>query len=588
VIFAGGEEIFDGPNPLRTSLWVTDGTASGTHELTSIVGASRTLIEDPRFNGQVPLNVRDWKLTVFNSEVLFNGVNTSEQHGLWVTDGTASGTHEITGIVGANQLGVNPLGITVFNGEALFSGTNASGQRGLWLTDGTAAGTHEITGIVGANQLGLNPVLMTVVGGEVLFNGLDAGGQQGLWVTDGTAAGTHELTGIAGAYVSGLNPNFFTPFDLNNHPPTIDSAHSTLSRTIDEVPNVTGSTALDIANGAIAFTDADLNDRPTASVIHQSVVYHDAHGNDVTAKLSPAQITNFEKAFLPVPAVGNTNNGAIDWGYTVADKSLDFLGADESLMVTSRIEIDDHHGGGTVDQEVTITIHGADDAPSNKVFNSDQVSSSQIALEMVKLAIDAYPDAPVPGFYHTSNPLTPSRGVPQDSNAQRDIQADNWHAVSASEFGLNQSGQHGSIQYSFVNGYYQAIDPCDALDLDPSEGDALVLTGLVNGKVTLAISFAGTDQLSDWLDFVNFSTHYAKFAPLVSAIKSYIDNNPVDQVFVSGHSLGAAMVQYFIEDPIFENDPRFHAQAWTIGSPGADNLSPPTSWSASGGNLVSP
>jgi hypothetical protein len=218
-----------------------------------------------------------------------------------------------------------------------------------------------------------------------------------------------------------------------------------------------------------------------------------------------------------------------------------------------------------------------DHGPSitNKVFNSNpgsnQLSSGQIALEMVKLAIDAYPDAPIPGAFHTFNPLTTTGGIPQDSKAQQDIQADNWHAVSAGELGLNSLGQQGSLQYSLVNGYYQAYDTNDAFESDPSEGDALVLTGLVNGKMTLAVSFAGTDQVSDWLDYANFSTHYAKFDPLVSAIKNYIDSHQVDQVFVSGHSLGAAMAQYFMEDARFQNDPRF--KAWTIGSPGADNVS---------------
>jgi hypothetical protein len=44
---------------------------------------------------------------------------------------------------------------------------------------------------------------------------------------------------------------------------------------------------------------------------------------------------------------------------------------------------------------------------------------------------------------------------------------------------------------------------------------------------------------------------------------------------VSGHSLGAAMAQYFIEDAQFQNDPHFQARAWTIGSTGADNDSYP-------------
>lgn len=147
-----------------------------------------------------------------------------------------------------------------------------------------------------------------------------------------------------------------------NQPPAIDVAHSTVTGTINERPNVTGSLALDIANGAIAFTDADLSDRPTASVTHQGLVYHDAHGNDVTAELSPAQMTACENAFLIVPESSNTNTGKIDWGFTAQDSVFDFLGVGEAVVVTSTVEIDDGHGG-KVDQDVTVTINGADDLP---------------------------------------------------------------------------------------------------------------------------------------------------------------------------------------------------------------------------------
>src|SRR5712672_2090063 len=40
------------------------------------------------------------------SIVVFNGMNSANQHGLWVTDGTAAGTHELTGISGASSGGL--------------------------------------------------------------------------------------------------------------------------------------------------------------------------------------------------------------------------------------------------------------------------------------------------------------------------------------------------------------------------------------------------------------------------------------------------------------------------------------------------
>jgi ELWxxDGT repeat protein len=74
--------------------------------------------------------------------------------------------------------------------RAFFEGVDAAGFQGLWVTDGTPAGTHEITNISGAYSGGLfpggiNPDL-TVFHGRVLFVGYDTTGI-GLWETNGTA-----------------------------------------------------------------------------------------------------------------------------------------------------------------------------------------------------------------------------------------------------------------------------------------------------------------------------------------------------------------------------------------------------------------
>src|SRR5262249_9147353 len=110
-------------------------------------------------------------------------------------------------------------------------------------------------------------------------------------------------------------------------------------------------------------------DRPTAKILDQTVVYYDSNGNKVD--LTAAQIGAFEAAFAINPEDGNTNIGKIDWAYNgpddpfslIPDQSFDFLGVGETLTITSTIQIDDHHVGGTINQDVTVTIDGANDAP---------------------------------------------------------------------------------------------------------------------------------------------------------------------------------------------------------------------------------
>jgi ELWxxDGT repeat protein len=205
-VFFGGDDASG-----AVGLWETDGTASGTHELTGIVGVATV-----GQNGGAP-GIFPGDLTVYNGQLLFSGDDAHGQTGLWESNGTASGTHELTGIVGAptSGKGLDPSYLTVINGHALFNGLDSSGQLGLWETDGTAAGTHELTGIALAAGTGLDPVGLTVFNGQVLFAGLDSSGQFGLWETDGTVAGTHELTGIAGAQTkgTGLAPSDLTVYN---------------------------------------------------------------------------------------------------------------------------------------------------------------------------------------------------------------------------------------------------------------------------------------------------------------------------------------------------------------------------------------
>jgi ELWxxDGT repeat protein len=150
---------------------------------------------------------------VFKNEVLFAGGD----HGLWVTDGTAQGTHELTGIENAYPGALSPSNFAVFDGKVLFEGMDAQDHESLWVTNGTASGTHELVGIQNANPNGLDPQEMTVLNGEVLFRGVDANGQINLWITNGTARGTHELAGIANAYAGdgGMNAHSIADVGLD-------------------------------------------------------------------------------------------------------------------------------------------------------------------------------------------------------------------------------------------------------------------------------------------------------------------------------------------------------------------------------------
>jgi hypothetical protein len=200
-------------------LWVTNGTAAGTSEVGGL--ASKGISGVSAF-GLDPSNLTVFSPNRFTEEVLFNGFGTDGSSGLWVTDGSAADTHELTGISGVSTNGLQPSDLVVFGREVLFQAQDASDLIGLWVTSGETAGTSEVggvgsTGIVGvaSNGLGLNPSFMTLFNGEVIFDGTDVFGVQSLWLTNGTAAGTHEILGIGGVPAGGIFFDNTVPYGIH-------------------------------------------------------------------------------------------------------------------------------------------------------------------------------------------------------------------------------------------------------------------------------------------------------------------------------------------------------------------------------------
>jgi hypothetical protein len=194
---------------------------------------------------------------------------------------------------------------------------------------------------------------------------------------------------------------------------------------------------------------------------------------------------------------------------------------------------------------------------------------------MLQLAAEVY--GPQPRNLSSPDPLAyvNPNGNNTGAKVSATAQTRNWHPVSAIELGMAAADfgdpvlQTAGLSYSFVGGQYQAIGSAT------SEANALVLTGNVNGVPTLAIAIRGTDQLADSVHYISgFSTYYNEFAPLVAALKIYLGNsaNGIQQVLISGHSLGAAVVPYFMHDL---QGSGYTIKGYTDGFPGDGLLSSP-------------
>jgi ELWxxDGT repeat protein len=164
------------------SLWMSDGTAAGTHPLTVTGVAS---------DGLNPNN-----LTVLGDKVLFAGADSGEYLGLWVTDGTAAGTTELAAEPATSTRGLSPTNLTVAGNLVFFEGSGlvgAGGGYGLWVTDGTTAGTQQLVVAGTDSQYGPQPVEIVALGNRVLVSGTDASDKNALFISDGTSAGSYEI-----------------------------------------------------------------------------------------------------------------------------------------------------------------------------------------------------------------------------------------------------------------------------------------------------------------------------------------------------------------------------------------------------------
>jgi Ca2+-binding RTX toxin-like protein len=174
----------------------------------------------------------------------------------------------------------------------------------------------------------------------------------------------------------------------------------------------------------------------------------------------------------------------------------------------------------------------------------DQQVDNRIALDLrggvvkeaVQLAINAYPEV----------------------NA--DVADHNWHPLSAIELGIAPSGYGGVNDYTFIEGKY-----------DSANAQAIVATGIFNSQRTVTLDFAGTDTSEVWdvLHWAAFEAHYRQFSPLIAALKEYVADsaNGIQQLLISGHSLGAAITQLAIAD-----DWAVPTFGYTMATPGATKV----------------
>jgi ELWxxDGT repeat protein len=281
----GNDLVFVNDDPVNgTELWISDGTAAGTH-----------LLNDP-LSGPTDFN---FPVTLANLASAGNLVfyEVDDGHGgadLWRTDGTFDGTLLLKHVVpdpanqGSGSNGPAFQNMSVQGGILYFSADGGEGRE-LWRSDGTADGTYQTdintttTQVDVENNVGLGAVVSVIdhatLGRLTLFSGYDLAHGVELWATDGTAAGTHLLDDIA--------------------PGTLGSAPSGMT--------VAGRQVFFAANDGTHGTELWVSDGTTAGT---HLAYDVAPGTNGSA---PGDITAFGNAVLFYAADGQANGKITPW-----------------------------------------------------------------------------------------------------------------------------------------------------------------------------------------------------------------------------------------------------------------------------------
>src|ERR1051325_2297155 len=175
--------------PFGGEFWITDGTAAGTHVIRDIEPNSSSV-------AQVAFTTVVGNVAYFSAFTIANGQE------LWKTDGTEAGTALVKDInPGSGGSGAAPLfalGGKLYFAASSTTPTNSSNglARTLWVTDGTAAGTRQVSS--GGRPVGVSVAfdgrpMVASLNGVFYFAG--AGGLNGfeLWRSDGTDDGTYQV-----------------------------------------------------------------------------------------------------------------------------------------------------------------------------------------------------------------------------------------------------------------------------------------------------------------------------------------------------------------------------------------------------------
>ena len=142
----------------------------------------------------------------------------------------------------------------------------------------------------------------------------------------------------------------------------------TIVREVNTAPTISAET--DVTGEVTEITDGDGSENSATLSDSGYFTIADVNLDDVQTVSVTSDTTGYLGTFTPTISNNTTGDGTgqVDWTFSVSDADIDYLGEGEVATQTYTVTVDDGNGG-TVDQQVTLTITGTNDVPTVSLNN---------------------------------------------------------------------------------------------------------------------------------------------------------------------------------------------------------------------------
>ncbi|WP_157237047.1 VCBS domain-containing protein, partial [Endozoicomonas elysicola] len=154
---------------------------------------------------------------------------------------------------------------------------------------------------------------------------------------------------------------------------TVDQQVTVTITGTNDVPTITAAT--DVTGAVTEIVDGSTGENTATLSDTGSFTIADVDLTDVQAVSVTSDTSGYLGTFTPTISNNTTGDGTgqVDWTFNVPDADIDYLARDQVVTQTYTVTVNDGQGG-TVDQQVTVTLTGTNDTPTINVIDGNQTT----------------------------------------------------------------------------------------------------------------------------------------------------------------------------------------------------------------------